>query len=106
MYGKAKLTNRRRRVSVTVHATVDICIAQVSTQDLIAELQEREDFPSKLPNGVKLWPADLCEMMLELLQAGRADDALLLLERTMRPRWPDHASCEAEYKRIKTMGAA
>jgi hypothetical protein len=94
---KAHLSSRRRSVSVVVDAEVDVSLADVTSEDLIDELEGREAMPDAR-KGMDAVPEGVLDDLLAMLRSGDIDEAILLLERTIEPKWKNEKAAENAYK--------
>jgi hypothetical protein len=91
--------------SVTVDVDLDDVLDQFDDDDLRAELDSRRRRGSKHFFGrgvINLGEGDFAEDALDALKEGRIDDAMLILERGLRPKFREAGDVLAAYD--KAMG--
>jgi len=91
---------RRRGVSHTVEVTVDI-------DDVLSELDDEQIIEEARVRGLghKIGDEDLVEELLRCLKRGDLTDAIVILERTLHPKFRSLPLCEAAFAKLKS-GAA
>ena len=85
---------------ITVECRGDASIDDFETEVLVEELRRRK--VEEKPDGSakdKGTPHELV-MVHELLRRGRMDEALLLLEKYLWPKWQTVEACEAELRAL------
>lgn len=88
--------------SVTAEVDIDDVLDQLDDDDLRAELDKRRSTAVKYGRGVINIDGDFAKEALDALKKGRIDDAMLLLERNLYPKFKESADVLAAYD--KAMG--
>jgi hypothetical protein len=89
--------------SVTVDVDLDDVLEQVDDDFLRDELDRRRRRTAKCgyphPGVISLGGPDFAEDALDALKRGRIDDAMLILERNLRPKFKESADVIGAYDR-------
>lgn len=90
---------RRRRGYMTVDVDLGEALDEITDDMLLEEVKDR-----KLQLGRDDFDVmDELRDTQEALLRNRPAEALAILERLIRPKWPSTAACEAELKRAKLL---
>jgi hypothetical protein len=84
-------------VTVCVDADVDVSLADVESEDLIAELEERKAFPARCPKGYEMHPEGTLESIADVLARGDIAEAALYVERIIHPKWKNEEAAKSDY---------
>jgi hypothetical protein len=95
---RVSLSAMGHRATAYVEAEVDVSLSDVSSEDLIAELEERGDLKSKLPKSLEVFPEGTMQDVLETLETNGRTEALDQIRKLLLPRWKSLEECEAAYK--------
>ncbi len=91
---------RSPKISIPVD-DVDVGLDEFKTSDLLTELKHRgSEAASEIMEPIE---AALFEVR-EYLFRGRVDDALLALDRVLRPKWRSAEQCLADFASLKATG--
>lgn len=92
-----------RTVSVYVDIDVGDVLDEISDEQLVAALEARNiDAAKAAVDKIDLSFQPLVEEALGYLKAGRADDAMLTLERALYPKWKSPEDVLSLMKRMQT----
>jgi hypothetical protein len=85
--------------TVTAEVDIDDVLDQLDDNDLRDELDKRRRVAVKYgrPGVVNVGGEDFAEDALDALKEGRIDDAMLILERNLRPKFKESADVIAAY---------
>lgn len=82
------------------YVEVEVDLDYFDDEDIIDEAKSR-----------RLWPTPLgaedtdVEMALAELRRGDVQEAILILERALRPKWQDERVCKSDYEKAKSDGS-